>query len=399
MPGLQGTQIDVYLRHPNDVIANPRAFESSAVAEVRFVHGRDDLSQLFADYSVSITFVREVVEDLLASYSYSLDEFCSLGNLIHLYFIDGVAGQIYCNVTDVQRDRDTITLTGIDRFSFATSALAPTAFGGWIGDIPDPTLFYQIGEDVFGTNVDVTDNTTIGVRPNGIIIGQEFTSLPAFLESFIEWAPTRWFTVAIDSFITIGGQTAYCVDRPNAIPAAVHTFADDEILDVLQYSRNISDLVTVAVAENTTDAIGPFTAQDDAAVDNLGFRTRYVDARVDDTSLRRLTGAMLAAGSSRKAPIVTIQTTEVLCGTVFVFPNVIVDMSNVTAPEFDGVGKCYVEKCDVIFRKNDTIQTITLSDARYSSMPQSWVNVPGARTWAQLPATQTWMDTLIDDIT
>lgn len=381
---------------------------TAALTGFSYRHGRQDLNQVVFDYSVSLTFVRQEVETLLAGYGaqYDLNLFCSLGNRMRFLYSPTTAkdAETYTMITDVSRDRNTITITGVDFFSFRSAALRERTFGGFIGTIPnDSTLFDSIvGADpsLLGS-IGFINAATMGTYPTAIITGQTYSSVPAFISTFLNWAPTTYamFGTTTASYEFSSSQDyAYLRDRPNTVPAAVHTFTDDEILDILQYSRNVSDIAT-AVTISDPVSRWEYTIEDSNGVSQVGYRDITLSPYIDYNAGKRLAGATLAASSIKGSPLVTITTSTNLTGKTFFYPGAVVDVSNVTSPEFDGVSKVYVENVEANLEGSDFVFRLTVSDSNYSSMPQTYAQVPGTRTWAQVPAALTWADALISNIT
>lgn len=384
-------------------------FDAAAIATWSYRHGRPNITQNWADYSISVSFVRQEVETILAAEGRTLDEFCQLGNQI---VIDIPALTVrdqgfFAIVTDIQRTRDTITLSGIDQLSFRCSAMPPdTYFSGYIGPVWDSTLTSLINDQL------ETYPSVLGRRLSGttdvstaIIVGQYVSSLPAFVSSFASLAPTNWIVHNYVSYKIPSGQELWnignyssVVDRPYVLPSAATSITDDMIIDDLQYSRNISDIATSVTCTNS--AIGAsYTVTDEDLATAIGYRSQNIDALILYEDLQRLAGVTLAGSSTVGAPVITFRTTYKLANFFFWSPNLLLDTSAVTSPEFDGVDYVWIENVDLYFTGTDFLFTLTVSDARYTSMLQRWADVPGVRTWAQLPASQTWADTLTTKIT
>lgn len=381
---------------------------SATVKDFSVTIGRDDLNQKVADYSVQIRFVRETLEALLTTASWTLSEFCQLGNIVTIQrtYSGGVVTFIECYVTDIQRDRDTITLSGVDGMSFKSGQLLGFNFTGYIGNLPNGYIYTNgIADQIqTATGVRVYDERTGSLTSAAIVVGQTVTSVPAFLEDLLAWTPTTWIIpgskrgTTNKNDVEMGGYFVYLFDRPNTLPATYATFTDDNIIDVIQYSRNISDAVTQSTVSNTAQGWSN-TITDQAAADAIGYRSTSLEAVIDYQGVSTLAASRLAEQSMRRAPIMRIITSWSLYGNPLWMPNQIVDVSALTTPDFDGMEKAWIEKVVARYDGSDVLFELTISDANYTSTPQTYAQVPALRTWAQIPATLTWAEALISEIT
>jgi len=381
---------------------------SATIADFTLIVGRSDTSQKVGDYSLQVTFVRETLEDLLAIETWTLAQFCQLGNkiLIQQTYTGGKVTYLEAWVTDVQRDRDTITLSGVDGMSFRSGQLLGFEFGGYIGNLPSGYIYTnsianQIQDE---TDVRVYDKRTGSLTSAAIIVGQTVTSVPAFLEDLAAWTPNTWIvpigfgSTTDKEDVQAGGYFVNLYDRPNTLPSTYATFTDDHILDVIQYSRNISDAVTTSTVTNSADGWTK-TISDQAAVDDIGYRSTNLEARIDQQGTATLAGSRLAEGSMRRAPIMTITTSWSLYGEPLWMVNQIIDVSGLTVGDFDGMTKAWIEKVVARYEGSDVIFQLTISDANYTSTPQTYAEVPALKEWDQVDPTLTWAEALISDIT
>lgn len=313
---------------------------------------------------------------------------------------------IECYVTDIQRDRDTITLSGVDGMSFKSGQLLGFNFTGYIGNLPTGYIYTNgIANQIqTATGVRVYDERTGSLTSAAIVVGQTVTSVPAFLEDLLAWTPTTWIIpgskrgTTDKNDVEMGGYFVYLFDRPNTLPATYATFTDDNIIDVIQYSRNISDAVTQSTVSNTAQGWST-TITDQAAADAIGYRSTSLEAVIDYQGVSTLAASRLAEQSMRRAPIMRIITSWSLYGNPLWMPNQIVDVSALTTPDFDGMEKAWIEKVVARYDGSDVLFELTISDANYTSTPQTYAQVPALRTWAQIPATLTWAEALISEIT
>ncbi len=381
---------------------------SASIANFTITIGRDDTSQKVGDFSIQVSFVREEVEAILATAGWTLSELCQLGNVIRIQrtYTGGKVTFFQAWVTDVQRDRDTITLSGVDGMSFRSAQLLGFNFGGYIGNLPTGYIYGNSIADQIQTETDVRvyDKRTGSLTSGAIVVGQTVTSVPAFLEYLAAWTPNTWIvpmgfgstTDKVD--VAGGGYFVNLYDRPNTLPSTYATFTDDQILDVIQYSRNISDAVTSSTVTNSDDGWTK-TISDQKAVDEIGYRSTNLEARIDQQGTATLAASRLAEGSMRRAPIMTITTSWSLYGEPLWMVNQIVDVSSLTVADFDGMTKAWIEKLVARYEGSDVIFQLTISDANYTSTPQTYAEVPALKEWDQVTATLTWAEALISDIT
>ena len=358
----------------------------ATVAPLRWTNGRNTLADSLGKTWGSVDFFKAALEDIygftpLSVITFGQDITVEVYDSATSSWIMAVAGKI----TDLASDRNTITVTFVDRAIWTITRLAPVSLP--TGNQTD--LSAKIA-DVIDAYITVTDNTTGGPYEVHWTINSS--------SNLGDWAAT--VISDIPSGLGYFNDKLVLEDR-EATPTSDLTLTADMVFDDYNIQRGIGDIcnsVTITYHNN-----GTYSETNATSVTAIGTRhvavTSYLKNAADAEVLAR---TFLGRFAPEGWPIVSFRTSAAQINKTGkwvaenMFPNLVLDSTSIDAIPFGGL--MYLEQVEHQLSPDRWGLILTVSDATYSNLPQTWADVTAALQWGQVTGTLTWTDLIYQDI-
>lgn len=358
----------------------------ATIAPLRWTNGRNTLADTLGKTWGSIEFFTGKLQDI---YGFTPLSVVTFGQEITVEIYDtgtsswttAVTGKI----TDIASDRNTLTVTFVDRAIWTITRVSSVSLP--TGNNNDLTAELA---DVIDAYITVTDNTTGGPYEVHWTIANT-TNLGDWASQMIADVP---------SGLGYFHDKLVLEDRAST-PTADLTLTADMIFDDYNIQRGIGDICnSVTVTYHNS---GTYSETNATSVSAIGTRhvdvTSYLREAADAEVLAR---TFLGRFAPEGWPIVAFRTSAEQLGKTGkwvaenMFPNLVLDATTVSQVPFGGL--MYLEQVEHQLGPNRWAMTLTVSDAIYSNLPQTWANVTPTLTWAAVTGTLTWTDLIYQDI-
>lgn len=358
----------------------------ATIAPLRWTNGRNTLADSLGKTWGSVDFFKGKLEDI---YNFTPLSVVTFGQELTVEIYDSATTSwttaVTGKITDIASDRNTLTVTFVDRAIWTITRVASVSLP--TGNNNDLTAELA---DVVDAYITVDDNTTGGPY--------EVHWTIANTTNLGEWASQM--IADVPSGLGYFNDKLVLEDRAST-PTADLTLTADMIFDDYNIQRGIGDIcnsVTVKYHNN-----GTYSETNATSVSAIGTRhvdvTSYLREAADAEVLAR---TFLGRFAPEGWPIVAFRTSAEQLGKTGkwvaenMFPNLVLDSTSVAAVPFGGL--MYLEQVEHQLGPNRWVLGLTVSDAIYSNLPQTWANVTPTLTWAAVTGTLTWTDLIYQDI-
>lgn len=358
----------------------------AALAPLRWTNGRNTLADSLGKTWGSVDLYKAKLQDI---YGFTPLSVITFGQDVTVEVYDSssstwtiaVAGK----VSDIASDRNTITLTFVDRAIWTITKLATVTLPN--GNQADLSAAIA---GVVDNYITVTDNTTGG--PYAVHWTLDETT------NLADWTSTM--IGDIPSGLGYFSDKLVLEDR-EATPVADLTLTADMIFDDYNIQRGIGDICnSVSIAYHNS---GLYTETNATSVAAIGTRHVNVTSYLEDTAdAEVLARTFLGRFAPDGWPIVTFRTSASQLGKTGkwvaqnMFPNLVFDATSVNTIPFTGL--MYLEQVEHQLNPDRWNLTLTVSDATYSNLPQSWSDVTATLKWSDVSAGLRWTDLIYQDI-
>lgn len=359
----------------------------AVIAPLTWTNGRNTLADTLCKTWGSASFYKAKLQDI---YGFTALNVVTFGQDITVEIYDAAAGGTWTTavagkITDLDSDRNTLRVTFVDSAIWTITRLETVSLP--TGNKTDLSADIKAVIDDYIT---VDDNTTGGPYEVHWTIN-DTTNLG-------EWGALM--IADIPSGLGYFSGKLVLEDRADT-PTADMTLTDGMVFDDYNIRRSIGDICN-SVTINYHNG-GNYTETNVTSVTAIGKRhidvTSYLKNAADAETLAR---TFLGRFAPEGWPIVSFRTSADMLGQTGkwvaqnMLPNLVVDASAVSSIPFASL--MYLEQVEHSLGPNQWAMNLTVSDASYSNLPQTWDDVTPTLTWSAVTGTLTWTDLIYQDI-